>query len=180
MTAALFLDRDGVVNIDHGYVHRPDQFEWMPGIFELGRAAIAKGLMIVIVTNQAGIGRGYYTEADFHALTDWMRAEFLAAGVPLTDVYFCPEHPDGIGDYKKRSDRRKPAPGMLLDAARDHGIDLTASWIIGDQLSDMQAGRAAGLMRLGLFQNASDAEDLPVMRLQNHTESLAWLSAQDF
>jgi D-glycero-D-manno-heptose 1,7-bisphosphate phosphatase len=176
MNAALFLDRDGVINIDHGYVSKVDQITWVPGIFELGRAAMSLGLKIIIITNQAGIGRGYYTEADFHTLMDWMRTEFLAAGVLLTDVYFCPDHPDGRGDYKKLSDRRKPAPGMLLDAARDHDIDLASSWIIGDQVSDMQAGHAAGLHRLGLFQNNDTAKSMVLARLRDHAESIAWLN----
>ena len=124
-TPALFLDRDGVINVDHGYVHRPEHFEFVPGIFELCAEATTRGLPIVVVTNQAGIGRGYYTEADFHRLTDWMHERFRQAGVPLTAVYFCPFHPTaGIGAYRAESEFRKPGPGMILQAAREHALDL--------------------------------------------------------
>jgi D-glycero-D-manno-heptose 1,7-bisphosphate phosphatase len=179
MTAALFLDRDGVINIDHGYVYRPDQVEWVPDVFGLAKTAIECGLKVIIVTNQAGIGRGYYSESDFHALMEWMGTQFRAHGAALTDVYFCPFHPDGIGDYKKQSDRRKPAPGMLLDAARDHKLDLAASWIIGDQLSDIEAGRAGGLRRLGLFRNQDESRSMDVTPLSSHLDSIAWLTGRE-
>jgi D-glycero-D-manno-heptose 1,7-bisphosphate phosphatase len=176
MTAALFLDRDGVINVDHGYVHRPDQVEWVAGIFDLAKAAVAQNLKPIIVTNQAGIGRGYYAESDFHELMAWMRAEFAAHAAHVTDIYFCPDHPDGLGEYKKISDRRKPAPGMLLEAARDHGLDLANSWIIGDHLTDMQAGKSAGLSRLGLLNNPESLAETHVTHLRDHRDSIAWIS----
>jgi len=143
---ALFLDRDGVINVDHGYVHRPESFEFVDGIFELCKCANDSGYEIFIVTNQAGIGRGYYSEHDFHVLTAWMKARFRDNGVEIADVYFCPCHPEhGVGAYKRESARRKPNPGMLLDAAREHGVDLAASMLIGDKHSDIEAGRRAGI-----------------------------------
>jgi D-glycero-D-manno-heptose 1,7-bisphosphate phosphatase len=149
---ALFLDRDGVINIDHGHVGTIDRWEFMPGIFELGMAAGALGLALLVVTNQAGIGRGLYSEADFHRLTDWMKAEFQAAGIVIADVYFCPYHPtEGIGYYRRHSEDRKPGPGMLLRAALEHDIDLSQSIFFGDSETDMIAGRAAGVGRLILL-----------------------------
>ncbi len=149
MRAALFLDRDGVINVDHGYVHRIDEVQWIDGIFELGRAAHGRGLALVIVTNQSGIARGYYGEDDFHALMAWMRDRFAQAGAPIAGVYHCPYHPtEGVGPWRRESDDRKPGPGMLMRAARELALDLRASWLIGDRDSDIAAGRAAGLSRL--------------------------------
>lgn len=143
---ALFLDRDGVINIDHGYVIRREDFEFIDGVFDLCRAACERNYLVFVVTNQAGIGRGYYTEQQFHDLSRWMCAEFLAQGVAIAGVYFCPFHPEhGIGHYKQHSDFRKPGPGMILQAAREHNLDLAASILVGDKRSDIEAGRAAGI-----------------------------------
>jgi D-glycero-D-manno-heptose 1,7-bisphosphate phosphatase len=165
-TPALFLDRDGVINVDHGYVHRVEYFEFIDGIFELCRAARASGCKLVVVTNQAGIARGLYSEAQFHTLTAWMKQRFAEEGAPLDGVYFCPTHPSaGIGKYRVDSSFRKPGPGMLLQAARELDIDLARSIIVGDKASDMAAGAAAGLARLVLFdpdgQEAVPAALLP-------------------
>ncbi|NLP61663.1 D-glycero-alpha-D-manno-heptose-1,7-bisphosphate 7-phosphatase [Paraburkholderia sacchari] len=143
---ALFLDRDGVINIDHGYVVRRDAFDFVDGIFELVAQARARGYLVIVVTNQAGIGRGYYTEADFHALMEWVGEQFDARGGHIDKVYFCPDHPEhGVGEYRRVSEFRKPAPGMLLAARDDFDIDMKASLFVGDNLTDMQAGAAAGV-----------------------------------
>ena len=155
---ALLLDRDGVINVDHGYVHLPEQFEFIPGIFDLCRSAHARGQRLVVVTNQAGIARGYYTEADFHALTAWMKSRFADEGAPLSAVYFCPTHPTaGLGAYRTDSAYRKPGPGMILQARDELGLDLAASTLLGDKLSDIQAGQAAGVGRLMLLQHPDEA-----------------------
>jgi D-glycero-D-manno-heptose 1,7-bisphosphate phosphatase len=164
---ALFLDRDGVINVDHGYVYRPEDVEFINGIFELVVAANEAGYMVVVVTNQAGIGRGYYSEAQFHALTAWMKARFSEQGGHLDAVYFCPFHPEhGIGEYRRESDCRKPAPGMLLQAWRELNIDLANSILVGDKATDMMAGQAAGvgtLLHLGGVEN--DAKVVPIQAL---------------
>ena len=130
-------------------VHRPEDFEFIDGIFELCRHARDLGYLIVVVTNQAGIGRGFYTEEAFHDLTGWMKQRFADQGIDIAAVYFCPHHAlHGIGGYKRECERRKPNPGMLHDAAREHGIDLGASILIGDKESDIEAGRCAGLNRV--------------------------------
>jgi D-glycero-D-manno-heptose 1,7-bisphosphate phosphatase len=115
-------------------------------------AANDAGYLVIVVTNQAGIGRGYYQEADFHSLTTWMLEQFSFRGSKIDAVYFCPFHPEyGVGRYKCESEYRKPKPGMLLQAAREHQIDLAASMMIGDKVSDMEAGQRAGVGSLLYF-----------------------------
>jgi D-glycero-D-manno-heptose 1,7-bisphosphate phosphatase len=143
---ALFLDRDGVINHDAGYTSSAEIFRFIDGIFDLCRAARQSGYLLIVVTNQAGIGRGYYSEEDFWALTEWMCDRFKAEGASIADVFFCPFHPEhGVGAYKNDSFDRKPNPGMLLRAAEKHGIDMKRSIMIGDKNSDMQAASRAGV-----------------------------------
>jgi len=142
---ALFLDRDGVINHDSGYTAKAADFKFIDGIFDLCREAKRLGYLLIVVTNQAGIGRGYYTEDDFFTLTKWMCERFEHEHAPLTAVFHCPNHPEhGIGPYKIDSFDRKPNPGMLLRAAEIHGVDLSRSIMIGDKDSDMQAAFKAG------------------------------------
>jgi D-glycero-D-manno-heptose 1,7-bisphosphate phosphatase len=142
----LILDRDGVVNEDSGYLHRIEACRFVDGIFELTAAFAQRGFAIVIASNQSGIGRGYYTEVDFERLMAWMKGEFARRGVTIAGVYHCPDHPDeGVGQYRRANPWRKPGPGMLLQAARDLNLDLGRSWTVGDQMSDIEAGRAAGV-----------------------------------
>lgn len=158
LSRALFLDRDGVINVDHGYVHRPEQMSFVPGIFSLCRAAVQRGYRVIVVTNQAGIGRGYYSEADFAAVTSWMCGQFAAERAPVTAVYHCPYHPEhGVGAYRRESDWRKPGPGMLLAAARDHDLHLPDCVLVGDKESDVEAGLNAGVGRV--IRYADDAPD---------------------
>lgn len=141
---ALFLDRDGVVNADLGYVHRPDQVEFLDGIFDLCRAARARGFLTVIVTNQAGIARGLYSVQQFHSLMAWIGEQFAQNGAAIHAVYHCPHHPEhGLGRWRRQCDCRKPEPGMLLNAQEELGLDLSQSILIGDKLSDIEAARRA-------------------------------------
>lgn len=154
--SALFLDRDGVINIDHAYVSQKEDFEFVDGIFDLCRHAKQLGFLICVVTNQAGIGRGYYTEKDFFSLTDWMCGIFSGEGAAVDKVYFCPTHPEhGIGAYKIDSPFRKPGPGMISQAAQELDIDLAKSVLVGDKETDIQAGIAAGVGRNLLFRTMS-------------------------
>lgn len=172
---ALFLDRDGVINLDHGYVHTPEKFEFVDGIFEVVAAANRAGYLVVVVTNQAGIGRGYYSEAQFYVLTDWMKAKFADHGAQIDAVYFCPYHPEnGIGKYRCESEFRKPAPGMLLQAQRELNIDLSSSIFVGDKASDMQAGKAAGVGRLLLLRGTDLSPDSSLV--QQLSEVLPYLA----
>lgn len=145
---ALFLDRDGVINVNHGYVHTAAATDFVPGAFDLVAAARAAGLAPVVVTNQAGIARGLYTQAQFLEYTRWLHGEFARRGAALLATYYCPHHPSaGIGEYRIDCECRKPAPGMLSCAARDLALDMPSSLLIGDQDSDIDAARAAGVGR---------------------------------
>jgi D-glycero-D-manno-heptose 1,7-bisphosphate phosphatase len=134
---ALFLDRDGIVNEDREYPHKPDDIAFFPAIFDICKAAIEKGYLIVVVTNQAGIAKGYFTEDDVNALHKWMAMRFLEKGISIAGFYYCPFHKDGVLEaYKRTSYCRKPKPGMFLNAAKDLNIDLSQSIMIGDKQSD--------------------------------------------
>ena len=139
---AVFLDRDGTLNVNFGYVHRWQDWEWIDGAIEALKSLQDAGFSLVIVTNQAGIARGYYQPADVEALHDWMRAELLVHGVELSGIYYCPHHPD-FGETR-HCNCRKPQAGMLVQAAQDLCLDLEQSWIIGDRLTDAAAGLKAG------------------------------------
>lgn len=156
---ALFLDRDGVVNREIGYLYKPEQVNFTRGIFELCRHAQTHGYKLIIITNQAGIARQLYSEDDFHVLMQWMIREFSSAHVRLDGYYFCPHHPEqGIGPYRKECENRKPQPGMILQASKDHGIDLSQSFLVGDRCSDIQAGAAAGITNLVLLCGTEPTE----------------------
>lgn len=143
---ALFLDRDGVVNIEKQYVYRKEDVEFVDGIFDLCRRAIAAGYRVIVITNQSGIARGFYSEQAFHELTAWMKTEFARRGIEIAAVYYCPYHPDeGIGKYHAESFDRKPNPGMILRAARDFELDLGQCILVGDRARDLQAAAAAGV-----------------------------------
>src|SRR5579884_234218 len=145
---ALFLDRDGVVNVEKNYVFRIEDFEFCPGIFSLCRTAQQQGYAIVIATNQSGIARRLYTEEDFVRLTDWMLQRFRSEGVEVAKVYYSPFHPDhGVGEYRRDSEDRKPRPGMLLRAMEELQLDLTQCVLVGDRDSDIEAGISAGIGR---------------------------------
>jgi D-glycero-D-manno-heptose 1,7-bisphosphate phosphatase len=175
-TRALILDRDGVINVNHGYVHTRERFDFVDGIFDACRQARALGYLLIVATNQAGIGRGYYGEAQFHALTDWMCAEFARLGAPLDRVYFCPYHPQhGLGDYRRDAPCRKPNPGMILDAARDYRLDLPACVLVGDKPSDIEAGRRAGVGCNVLYAPGPGPAPAPVPVIRHLRELSAYL-----
>ena len=143
---ALFLDRDGVINVNHGHVGTRDRFEFIPGVFDMARAAVAQGYGLFVVTNQAGIARGLYSEADFSNLMEWVCHEFAQHAAPVIKVYHCPHHPEvGPPGLRMKCSCRKPAPGLLLRAASEFDIDLAASVMLGDSETDMLAGRQAGV-----------------------------------
>ena len=143
---ALFLDRDGVINVDTGFVWQAEKFVFIDGVFEACRHARGLGYLLVVVTNQSGIGRGLYTEDDFRKLTRWMCARFAEEGAQIAKVYFAPTHPEhAIGRYRIESPDRKPGPGMILKAQADLGLDLSASALVGDRETDIEAAIAAGV-----------------------------------
>ncbi len=139
MKKALFLDRDGIINIDHGYVSRIDDFEFSQDIIRLLHLFQKEGYLFFIVTNQSGIGRGYYSEEDFQTLTDWMLKTFETQGITITEVYHCPHAPD------TKCNCRKPAIGMIKDTSENYGVSLANSWMIGDKQSDIDFSKNAGI-----------------------------------
>jgi D-glycero-D-manno-heptose 1,7-bisphosphate phosphatase len=175
---AAFLDRDGVINVDRGYVVLREDFQFVAGVLEGARRLHELGFLLVVTSNQSGIGRGLYTEDEFHALTTWMRNEFLAARAPLAGVYFCPHHPtEAFGEYRRACYCRKPAPGMLLDAARELGIDFASSVMFGDKPSDLEAARAARVPIRVLL--GTDARETPAMPSANGLASAAFRGLLD-
>ena len=142
---AVFLDRDGVLNVDHGYVHRPDQIEWIVGAKEAIKQFNDAGYFVFVVSNQAGVARGYYSEADVRALHAWMAGELQLIGAHVDQFEYCPDHPDGtVARYRRMSDRRKPAAGMLLDCMARWQVDKSKSFLIGDKATDLKSAQAAG------------------------------------
>ncbi len=178
---ALFLDRDGVINVEKNYVWRTEDFEFIPGIFELCALAQKRGFKLIVITNQAGIARGYYTETDFRHLTDWMLAAFRERGIGIDRVYHCPFHPTaGVGEYRQESFDRKPNPGMILKARADFALDLSKSVLIGDKDSDIEAGRAAGVGCLVKLTLGAPAEEYRarngVLELRGLDAARHWLA----
>jgi len=143
---ALFLDRDGVINVDHNYVYRVEDFEWIEGARETIARFNAMDWLVFVVTNQSGIARGYYTEEQMETLHDWMSAELTTAGARIDRIYHCPFHEEGtIPRYTRDSYDRKPKPGMLIRAMTDFPVIKERSFLIGDKQADLDAAKAAGV-----------------------------------
>jgi D,D-heptose 1,7-bisphosphate phosphatase len=143
---ALFLDRDGVLNPDKGYLYKISDFEWMPGAREAVRLANDKGWFVFVVTNQAGVARGLYEERDIHILHDFIGEELAAIGAHVDAFEYCPHHPDGVRPgYDRTCDRRKPAPGMIRDLLKTWPVNEARSFLVGDMPHDVAAAGAAGL-----------------------------------
>ena len=164
---ALFLDRDGVLNEDRGYVSRWEDFAWIPGAREAVAAFNAAGWLVIVVTNQSGVGRGYYSEADMHALHARMSDELAAVGGRVDAFYFAPHHPQAPLEAYRHPDPpdRKPNPGMILRALADFPIDRARSVLVGDKTSDMEAAARAGVR--GLLFTGGDLRDTLLPELAN-------------
>lgn len=154
---ALLLDRDGVINVDRGYVHKKEDFEFIPGIFDLVGKATALNYAIIIITNQSGIGRGYYTEKQFHALMGWVSERFVEEGGRMDAVYYCSDDPSTFDEARKLHTRRKPNPSMIWEAARDFSLDLGNSILVGDKFCDIEAGLSAGVDRVFLLSDSTQS-----------------------
>ena len=146
---ALFLDRDGTINVDYGYVYQPEKFELIDGIVELCLKAQEKGYLIIVVTNQSGIARGYYTDEDFQKLNQYMIKLFAEKGVKITDVFYCPE---------LNGNRRKPECGMFLEAQAKYNINMAQSISVGDKERDVEAGQKASVGKNLLFNGKNFKE----------------------
>lgn len=143
---AVFLDRDGTINLDKGYFYLPEEFEFEEGSIDAIRLLNQAGYKVFVISNQAGIALGHFTETQVDELHQWLREELAKHGAHIDAFYYCPHHPKlGIGHYKNPCDCRKPSPGLLVKAAREWEIDLTKSYMVGDHNSDVEAGRAAGV-----------------------------------
>lgn len=151
MQKAIFLDRDGVINVDKAYVSKVEDFEFCEGVFEVLRHFQSLGYLLIIVTNQSGIGRGYYNEEDFQQLTSWMCQELLHVNIKIDAIYHCPHAPEA------NCACRKPKSGMFQEAIKEFGIDVTASWMIGDKKSDMEAAFGAGIEKTIFLGNAQNS-----------------------
>lgn len=151
MTKALFLDRDGVINVDVGYAFKAEQIQFVDGIFELCTFFEAQGFIIIIVTNQSGIARGFYSEDDFTALSDWFVEQFAKRGISIAHIYHCPHHPDITGPCECR----KPNAGMLLEAIETFSIQPQQSIMIGDKVSDMKAAKTAAIANRFFYSSDS-------------------------
>lgn len=179
---AVFLDRDGVLNEDNGYVSRPEEFAWLPGVMHALRALQRAGWALVVATNQSGIARGLYGPAEYDNLTAWMHSELALHGITLDAVHHCPHLPDApLSEWRRQCDCRKPLPGMLRRAARDLGLDLSACVMVGDKRSDILAGRSAGVaacIRIAdaIDQASCDFADPPAdFTCANLAEAARWL-----
>lgn len=151
---AIFLDRDGTINVDHGYLHEIDNFQFIKGSIEAMYELKKMGFALVMVTNQSGIARGIFTEDDFMQLTEWMDWSLADRDVDFDGIYFCPHHPQAVIEaYRQQCDCRKPQPGMLLSAQKELNIDMAASYMVGDKNDDILAGRAAGVGRTVLVRS---------------------------
>lgn len=146
---ALFLDRDGTINIEKNYVYKIDDFEFQPGIFELIRHYQDDGFLIFVITNQSGIARGFYSEKDYEILNSWMLEKFNSERIKITKVYYCPHHPEITGSCNCR----KPKPGMIRQAIEQFNISAVNSVLIGDKKRDIQAGENAGIGKNLYIQN---------------------------
>jgi len=165
MNRAIFLDRDGVINVDKQYVSKIEDFEFTEGIFDLLRTLQEMGYLLIVITNQSGIGRGYYTLKDFQKLTEWKLDQLAQRGIKIHKVYYCPHAPES------NCDCRKPSPKMLLEAQKEFHIDMKHSWMVGDKKSDIDAGKKAGVGKTVLVgdQNVSERNgaDFSIKKIGN-------------
>jgi D-glycero-D-manno-heptose 1,7-bisphosphate phosphatase len=156
---AVFLDRDGTLNVDRGFVHKRKDFVFIEGALEAVASLKEKGFKVVIVTNQSGVGRGLYTESDVHALHDYINDELRKLGAGIDRFYFCPHHSDApIEKYRKDCACRKPRPGMILRAVRELDIDPKGSYMVGDSGRDIEAGKEAGLFSILIDENKKNGD----------------------
>jgi len=175
MKKALFLDRDGVINVEKEYLYKIEEFEFIEGIFELCRFYENLGYIIVVVTNQSGIARSYYSEDDFNKLTQWMIAQFKIEKININKVYFCPHHPSISGECTCR----KPKSGMLLEAQEEFSIDLKNSILVGDKERDIEAGLNAGLDETYLFDETSTTTNSKATKIVSKLQNI-WENNADF
>jgi len=168
MQKVLFLDRDGVINVEKDYLYKIEDFEFIDGIIDLCKHYESNGFIILVVTNQSGIARNYYTQADFSLLTYWMIGKFASFGVNISQVYHCPHHPSISGECNCR----KPKSGMLLEAAKHFDIDFKNSIIIGDKERDIEAGLNVGITESYLFNQDKTIKESKATRIVSKLDDI--------
>lgn len=181
---AVFLDRDGTINIDHGYVHQIDDFQFIEGVGKALKALQNKGYLLVLVTNQSGIARGYFSEEQFLSLTEWFDWSLDEDyGVVFDGIYYCPHHPEGLGEYRQNCDCRKPNAGMFTQAIADLNIDPARSIMVGDKLEDMLAAANANVKTKILVRTGKEVTPQAEAAADGVLDSLAdlpaWLTKQE-
>ncbi|MDD5489255.1 MAG: HAD family hydrolase [Candidatus Moranbacteria bacterium] len=159
MKKIIFLDRDGTINVDHKYVFEIEKFEFEKNVVPALQLLRDHNFEFIIVTNQSGIGRGYYTEDDYQKFNGHVVGELKKNGINILKSYFSPFHPEGIGKYKKASHCRKPEPGMLEEAEKDFPIDNSKSWIIGDKWADVKCGKNFGIKSILVLRGKAGADE---------------------
>ncbi|MGL5349153.1 MAG: D-glycero-beta-D-manno-heptose 1,7-bisphosphate 7-phosphatase [Cetobacterium sp.] len=146
MRKVIFLDRDGTINVEKSYLHKWEDFEFEKNVIDGLKELKKMGYEFIVVTNQSGIARGYYSEDDLKALNNEMVKELKKHDIDILECYYCPHHPEkGLDQYKKNCDCRKPNPGMLLEGIKKYNVDIENSFMIGDKKTDLEAGKKAGL-----------------------------------
>jgi D-glycero-D-manno-heptose 1,7-bisphosphate phosphatase len=181
---AIFLDRDGTLNVDTGYTHQPADLQLIDGVIPGLQKLQRLGYPLFILTNQSGVARGYFTETQLAAFHAALLDRLQSAGIQIAAVYACPFHPtEGLGAYRRESSLRKPQPGMFLQAAAEHALDLAASIAIGDKLSDVLAGQAAGCRTILLATGHAGSGEpnlraLPTLRAANLLAAADWIEGQ--
>ena len=168
MIRAVFLDRDGIINIDRHYVYKIEDFQFKDGIFSFCRYAARKGFALFIITNQSGIARSFFSTSDFLRLNKWMLSVFERHKIKISKVYFCPHHPE----YTGKCTCRKPAPGMIMQARNEFDIDLSGSVLVGDRENDILAGYSAGVSKLYLLNNKVQPSDVTHCTIITHLNEI--------
>lgn len=180
----VFLDRDGVINKEINYLHKISDFEYTYKCIQALSNIVSAGYEIIVITNQAGIARGIFTESDYNKLTKFYTQDLYSHGINILDVFYCPHHVDGVvSKYKIDCNCRKPKPGMLLEAIEKYSVDTHNSYLIGDKLSDVEAGKAAGISSLALVESghpfdSSMSSSIPVYK-NLYEFSLSLISSRD-
>lgn len=173
---AVFLDRDGTINIDHGYVHQIDDFQFIEGVGKALKQLQDQGYLLVLVTNQSGIARGYFSEQQFLQLTEWFDWSLEEDyGVVFDGIYYCPHHPEGLGEYRQVCNCRKPEPGMFEQAIKELNIDPVSSLMVGDKLEDLLAAENAGIKTKILVRSGKTVTAEAETKADYVLESLAQL-----
>lgn len=170
---AVFLDRDGTINVDYGYVHQIDDFHFIDGVIDALLQLKKKGYLLVLVTNQSGIARGYFSEEQFLQLTEWFDWSLADRGVDFDGIYYCPHHPEGQGEYREDCDCRKPKAGMFTQAIADLNIDPTQSIMVGDKLEDLLAAENAGVKTKILVRTGKEVTPQAEAKADKVLDSLA-------